>query len=99
MAFTDTEQQSMIAEIATHQATVGIASIPVEFNIASEPVTFADGSYEAGKPYCVVTGKAVTDNAIVHGTAIMIAGVTWYVIGIDKKRSGFQHLLLSKTHE
>jgi hypothetical protein len=99
MAFTDIEQQEMITEISTHQAVIGLVSISVEFSLTSEPVMFADGSYEVGKPYCVATSRDVLDNAIVHGTMLTIDTVAWYVIGIQKKRSGFQHLTLSKNHE
>jgi hypothetical protein len=97
MAFTDAEQAEMMAELSTHSAMVDFVPISVEFSQESEPIQFSDGSYEMGKPYCVAKGKDVTDNAIKHGTALVMASTTWYVIGVQEKRTGFYHLTLSKT--
>ena len=98
MAFTDFEQAEMMNELHTDHALVGgLVSIPVEFNSESEPIVYSDTSYEMSKPYCVATGKDVSDTGIIHGTKLTFGSEDWYVIGIQKKRTGFIHLTLSKT--
>ncbi len=88
----------MIANLNPVQALVdGITPISVLMNEETEPVMFADGSYEMGKPYCEACRKDVVDNSIDHGTNLEIDGTDWYVIAKRQKRSGFYHMELSKT--
>lgn len=88
-------------------ATVAGVGFVADFRYESEPVMFTDGSVEAGRPYCIMTGVDVTHAAISHGTALIIDPIdwgndsfwneTWYVIGMKKRQDGMFRLTLSKT--
>ena len=98
MKFTDAEQAEMLDELGAVSATItGKDPINVVFIEESEPVVYDDGTVEHGKPYCIATSKGVKDGGVVHGTKLVIDGVSWYVIGTQRKRSGFYMLTLSKT--
>jgi CTP:molybdopterin cytidylyltransferase MocA len=78
-------------------ATVGAASVPVIFDKAYiDAMPGYSGGISGSQPRCLMKASDVQAHAVARDTAIVIAGVTYYVQDLQPDGTGLTTLVLSE---